>query len=242
MSIPISQFIPPPRHFPPLVSIRLFSTSMSLFLPCKPVHLYHFSRLHVYVLIYDICFSLSDLLLPTHMGRSVYPKKTQKTNRLLLQLLCALNPELVAKPPPCPHSVRSPRGAPCPSCRTVAVPLKGSDGLGCHQVLRLLLHPRTFGSVSSNNIEPCLLLLCSLDGIPQSFPNKSRKSRLSWREPLLLEGCPGHLGQLLPHQDVLSFLPRKREPHSALVLPRILAPSLPVYTLLEGRTTSGSFQ
>ena len=65
MSIPISQFIPPPPpplHFPPLVSIRLFSTSVSLFLPCKTVHLYHFSRFHIYVLIYDICFSLSDLL------------------------------------------------------------------------------------------------------------------------------------------------------------------------------------
>ena len=41
MSIPISQFITPPpppsRHFPPLVSIRLFFTSVSLFLPCKPV-------------------------------------------------------------------------------------------------------------------------------------------------------------------------------------------------------------
>ena len=56
MSIPISQFIPPPpphHHFPPLVSIRLFSTSVSLFLPCKPVHLYHFSRFHIYAL-YDI--------------------------------------------------------------------------------------------------------------------------------------------------------------------------------------------
>ena len=64
MSIPISQFItsPPPRRFPPLVSIRLFSTSVSQFLPCKPVHLYHFSRFHIYTLIYDICFSLSDLL------------------------------------------------------------------------------------------------------------------------------------------------------------------------------------
>ena len=35
MSIPIAQFItpPPPRCFPPLVSIRLFSTSVSQFLP-----------------------------------------------------------------------------------------------------------------------------------------------------------------------------------------------------------------
>ena len=49
-------------HLPPLVSIRLFSTSVSLFLPCKPVQLYHFSRFHIYALIYDICFSLSDLL------------------------------------------------------------------------------------------------------------------------------------------------------------------------------------
>ena len=51
-------------HFPhpPLVSIRLFSTSVSLFLPYKLAHLYHFSRFHIYVLIYDICFSLSDLL------------------------------------------------------------------------------------------------------------------------------------------------------------------------------------
>ena len=65
MSIAISQFItppPPPLHFPPLVSIRLFSTSVSLFLPCKLVHLYHFSRFYIYALIYDVCFSLSDLL------------------------------------------------------------------------------------------------------------------------------------------------------------------------------------
>ena len=66
MSIPISQFISPPpphpRDFPPLVSIHLFSASVSQFLPCKLVHLYHFSRFHIYSLIYDICFSLSDLL------------------------------------------------------------------------------------------------------------------------------------------------------------------------------------
>ena len=43
----------------PLVSILLFSTSVSLFLPCKQVHLYHFSRFHIYALPYDICFSLS---------------------------------------------------------------------------------------------------------------------------------------------------------------------------------------
>ena len=66
MSVSITQFITPPpptpRCFPPLVSIRLFSTSVSPFLPCKPVHLYHFYRFHIYVLIYNICFSPSDLL------------------------------------------------------------------------------------------------------------------------------------------------------------------------------------
>ena len=45
--------------------------SVSLFLPCKPVHLYHFSRFHIYALIYDICFSLSDLL--HSVGQSLGP-------------------------------------------------------------------------------------------------------------------------------------------------------------------------
>ena len=40
----------------------LFSTSASLLLPWNQVHLYHFSRFHVCELIYDIGFSLSDLL------------------------------------------------------------------------------------------------------------------------------------------------------------------------------------
>ena len=65
MSIQIFQFIPPPAPhpcFPRLVSIHLFCTSVSLFLHCKPVYLYHFSRFHIYALVYDICFSLSDLL------------------------------------------------------------------------------------------------------------------------------------------------------------------------------------
>ena len=39
MSIPVAQFITPPppplHHFPPLVSIRLFSTSVSQFLPAN---------------------------------------------------------------------------------------------------------------------------------------------------------------------------------------------------------------
>ena len=59
VSNPISQFLPSPP-LSPLVSIHLFSTS--LFLLCKYDNLYNFSRSHIYALIYDICFSLSDLL------------------------------------------------------------------------------------------------------------------------------------------------------------------------------------
>ena len=61
-NLPVHPTTTTPFRFPPLVSIRLFSASVSLFLPCKPVHLCHFSRFHMYALIYTICFSLSDVL------------------------------------------------------------------------------------------------------------------------------------------------------------------------------------
>ena len=64
MSIPISQFIPPPPRPPsPPWCPYVCSLHLCLFLPCKPVHLYHFSRFHIYELIYNICFSLSDFTL-----------------------------------------------------------------------------------------------------------------------------------------------------------------------------------
>ena len=50
-----------PHPFLPSLCPQSFSISESLFLPCKYDHQYHFSRFHIYVLIY-ICFSLSDLL------------------------------------------------------------------------------------------------------------------------------------------------------------------------------------
>ena len=59
MSFLISQFVPPSPS-PAVVTCR-FSMSVSVFLPCKYVHLYHFSRFHIHALIYDF-FSLSDLL------------------------------------------------------------------------------------------------------------------------------------------------------------------------------------
>ena len=60
VSVPLSQFVPPSPS--PAVSTSLLSTSVSSFLPCSWVHQYHFSRVHIYALIYNICFSLFDLL------------------------------------------------------------------------------------------------------------------------------------------------------------------------------------
>ena len=53
MSIPIPSFSLP---FPPL-TVRLFSTSVTQFLFCKEVHLYHSCRFHIQVLLYDVCLS-----------------------------------------------------------------------------------------------------------------------------------------------------------------------------------------
>ena len=80
MSIPLTQFSTPPsppyRSFPHLVSICLFSTSVSQLLPWKPAHLYHFSRFHIHALLYDICFSLSDLL--HSVWQSLAPSTSQQ--------------------------------------------------------------------------------------------------------------------------------------------------------------------
>ena len=52
-----------PTTLPPPGSTHLFSISASLFLPCKYVHLYHFSRFHICDLIYGTWFFfLADLL------------------------------------------------------------------------------------------------------------------------------------------------------------------------------------
>ena len=54
MPILVSQFILPC----PTIATHPFSTPVSLFLPSKYVHLYHFSRFHRYALTFDICCSL----------------------------------------------------------------------------------------------------------------------------------------------------------------------------------------
>ena len=74
-----SHYHHPQPCFHHLVSIRLSSTPVSLFLPWKLVHLYHFSRFHIYALIYDICFSLSDLL------HSVWPSLGPSTSLQIIQ-------------------------------------------------------------------------------------------------------------------------------------------------------------
>ena len=62
LAVHIRQFpFPSSSLLPPPVSTGSFSMTASLFLPCKQVHLYRFSRFHIYALIYNICFSLSDL-------------------------------------------------------------------------------------------------------------------------------------------------------------------------------------
>ena len=68
MSILISQSIPPTS---PSVSIHLFFMSVSLFLLCKYVHLYHFSRFHIYALIYEFVFLFLTYFIPYDMTDSV---------------------------------------------------------------------------------------------------------------------------------------------------------------------------
>ena len=60
MSIPIFQFILPSLPPPGVHTFILWiSVSISALQICPSVP---FSRFHIYALIYDICFSLSDLL------------------------------------------------------------------------------------------------------------------------------------------------------------------------------------
>ena len=59
VSMLFSQFIP---LFPSPLCSRTCSLSASPLLPCKLAHQYHLSRVHMHVLICNICLSLSDLL------------------------------------------------------------------------------------------------------------------------------------------------------------------------------------
>ena len=59
VSVLLSQVIPPSPSS--AVSTDLLSANVTLFLSCREVRLYHFFRLHIYVLIYNVYFPLSDL-------------------------------------------------------------------------------------------------------------------------------------------------------------------------------------
>ena len=72
-----------PCHFHPLLSIRLFSTSVSQFLPCKLVHLYHFSRFHIYALIYDIFVFLFLTSICMTVSRSIHVSTNDSISFLL---------------------------------------------------------------------------------------------------------------------------------------------------------------
>ena len=63
MSVLLSQFVPPPPS--PTVPTCPFSLSASPLLACGWVYQYHFSRFHIFLLIHDSCFSISDLLYST---------------------------------------------------------------------------------------------------------------------------------------------------------------------------------
>ena len=54
----------PRLSYPPIpLRVHLPILNVCISVPALEVgHLYHFSRFHMYVLIYGICFSLSDLL------------------------------------------------------------------------------------------------------------------------------------------------------------------------------------
>ena len=60
MSTVLSQLVLPSPSS--TASTNPFSMSAPPFVLCKLAHQYSISRFHIYVLIYDICFSFSDLL------------------------------------------------------------------------------------------------------------------------------------------------------------------------------------
>ena len=78
--IHVSAFLPVHPTLSPFPSVFTYLFSMSLFpfLSCKQVHLYHFSRFRVCVLIYHICFSLSDFTLYDRL--QVYPRHYKWSN------------------------------------------------------------------------------------------------------------------------------------------------------------------
>ena len=78
MSMLLSNFFPtsPSRT----VSSSPFSMSVSLFLPCHQVLQYHFSRFHIYMLIYGICFFLFLTYFTVYDRLYVHPHLYKRPN------------------------------------------------------------------------------------------------------------------------------------------------------------------
>ena len=90
MSIISSQFVPPSPS--PPGSTSPFSTSASLSLPCHQVHLYHFSRLYIYIysLIYDNCFLVAQDIQPKVLLQLHHSIPTKPWSYVLILLLICL--------------------------------------------------------------------------------------------------------------------------------------------------------
>ena len=96
MLIPISQFIPP--NFSPLC---LFSTSMSLLLSFKPVHLYHFSRFHKDVDGPRDCHTKSLLIHCSAIQKTSRVPMLTHVQTILGQIFSLLTSELTFPPSHC---------------------------------------------------------------------------------------------------------------------------------------------
>ena len=83
VSVLFSQ-ITPQSSFP-TESKSLFFLSVSRQLLCMQDYQYHLSRFHIYVLLYDICLSLSELLHCIIVSRFIHLTRTD-ANAFLLQL------------------------------------------------------------------------------------------------------------------------------------------------------------
>ena len=95
MSMLLSQCIP--LFASHAVSTSPFSTSVSLFLPCKQAHQYHFSRFHICALTCDICFSSSWLtslcILSTDSVQSLSMASFTEPEQNVPRSACSEDPE-----------------------------------------------------------------------------------------------------------------------------------------------------
>jgi len=136
VSMLLSRFISHSLY--PVVSISLFSMSASLLLPYKYVHQYHFSRFHIYALIYDV------FLFSTYFTSITDSSRTDSDSSFYGWIIChCIN--ICA-----PH---------------LLYPLLSINGhLGCFHVLALV--NCCCGSVAKLCLTLCGPMDCSMPGFP----------------------------------------------------------------------------